>query len=566
MTSQEEVVVRLGLDTRDFDRRLRESDAIAKKYGNQRGAAMNQDGGPQGWQSIGNLSKQSQEFLKHGGGINGMLNRLGASVSSVNPHLGGLVGRFAQASAAMGAWKAGHMAVEQGLSFLKRSFLEVKEAADLDVSVSFLHQLDKAADMAGESFDDAKGRVLKFQQVLAAAAEGNKDALGRLAGVGIKDPTGKTMEENLRAVGAGLENITDKAQQAKAAVELFGKGAQTSMPDILKELGTGKRNMAVDEAAAINAGGWKAAKRAWGNTGGAFIRNLKDAANFNMSRVLEGWGVEAEVNEPSKLEKTESAEAKAAREAKALKYGKDLAEAKREYAKVTADSLDKESKLRQASYDQIKIQHALKTGKLDELEKTKLLTEEKKKQHEIDTMTKQIMDQKLNYENRMLQLEQQRSDIIADRARAMDDRNGWTVGELASSNMANPATWKTDRDGKPIIPDDVLRQREGALGRNLTVREIQAMRGQAGDFLTKAGGIQELEQAAKMDSLFGGKFGEKWQAEAMGWRKGMSALTSGEQDPFMSFAKNQEQMTKQMDNLVTMAANEGIKIQPRMGK
>ena len=79
MTSHEEIVVRLGLDARDFERRLREADAIARKYANRTGAALNTgtpDGGhvPQSWQSVSNLSRNSQMFLRQGDGLRGLFN------------------------------------------------------------------------------------------------------------------------------------------------------------------------------------------------------------------------------------------------------------------------------------------------------------------------------------------------------------------------------------------------------------------------------------------------------------------------------------------------------------
>jgi molecular chaperone GrpE (heat shock protein) len=576
MISQEEITVRLGLDTRDFDRRLREADQTARKYANRTGAALNTgspEGGhvPQSWQNIGNLSRQSQDLIRQRGGLAGVFDTIAGGVGRINPSLGSAIGNLTMFGLGMKGISLAKGEFHRAMGVMQRAFLEVKEASDLDVSTSFLRDFKRAADATGESADEAKGRVLRFQQVLASAAEGGKEALEKLGRVGIKDPTGKTMEENLRDVANGLSNISDKAQQAKAAVELFGKGAQTSMPDILAELGSGKRNMQAEEDTATMAAGWKSAKGLWSRTGGKAMRGLRDTASFYGAGILSQYfGIEGEVNDPSTLQKTESAEAKAAREAKTKKHISDLTAARMEYNRAVVDGYDTETKARSVGLDLIKITHRLKTEKMDELEKTKLQTEQLQKQNQLNELNaqiaerqKQIDGKRLQYAILMAKLAASKNDLKDDATKAKSDRSGWTVGDVV--NLKDK--FQAAHGNGQIVPQDMLDTVQRSLGRQLSRKEVLGLREGADKAMNTASNIADLENASKFLRLAGmGDTADQLTDKALATRKDFDALTSGESDPMTGFSKSMESIDKNMADLTAAALRDGIIIKPRMGK
>lgn len=574
MTSTEEVLVKLGLDSREFSQRLREAQKNAKdaekafNQGQQRRDGL--DPVTANRASVAQLSQNSRDLLNQRKGLLGMFDEFKQSVTAVNPALGGLIGKLPTLATRLGLIGIAAMAVKAPFDAMRSAFYEVKEASDLGVTVNFMRRLSITATMVGEDADEAKGRLLRFQQVLALAADGNKEALEKLGRVGIKDPTGKTLEENAMAVADAFAKITDRTKEAKSSVDLFGKGSQTIMPDVLKGMRGSKPtgyDKEFDHNAATLAEGWKVSKSIWETTQMKPLRGLANLGKFYLAKGLEGVGIKGTPEKASVIEQSESVAAEAR-----AKTAEELAAARKQVAaeeykllatdakiegstgritklvseqgKLAKDGINTDEK--RLEYEKKSLELLKERGTLKDLEKTKGDAIEARHQKEI------------SYEKQKLALEKQRRDL----AKADEDRRKWTVGDMANSG------YKRGNDGRAIIPDEQLRSVERATGRKLAQWEIEKMRDNLTGNLSKAGTVMNLQNAAHLGELFG--FSDATNSAFMNkadkQRKAIGALTSGEKDPAGALAESMAALDEGMASLVSLASKDGIVIRPRMGK
>lgn len=573
MTTTEEILVKLGLDSREFAQRLRQAQRDAQEVariaeqGQRRRDSLDPALANSGYESVKNLSAKSQQLLA-GGGTLAMFSQLKNSIAASNPLLGQFMDRLGSLGLRMGLLLAPIAAVRGAIKMMKSAFYDVKEAADLGVTTSFLSQLGRAAVRSGENVDEAKFRLLRFQQTLAAAAEGSKEAQAKLAQVGIKDPTGKTLEENLRQVAKAYENIGDRAKQAGIAVDLFGRGAQTSMPDILAELGNvgSGRNMLKEENKATLAAGWQASKRVMDETMGMAWREAKGVAEMYLADFLT-WatGIKGEVEDPSKITKDPEVAAREKAEA-AAKREKDLTDARKEYGKAVRDSWTAKQREQMTMIELWRTQEKLKAGVADELERTKLMTQELKLKAELAKAAEQRQDKEKQVADKLATLEKQKADMLKEQAQAAKDKHRWTVGELAARGQSEQGGF--DESGRAIIAEEELQSIERAIGRMLSQREIDTMRDNLTVEMLKAQRVSDLEKSAKLGALFG--FSDStinsFDEQGRKMRGMMASLTSAEANPNANFERNQARMTEDIAELLATAQKDGIIIRPRMGK
>ncbi len=113
----------------------------------------------------------------------------------------------------------------------------VKTAQQLGTTTRFLQEFRYAAQQSAVSAEAADKSLGKFSVTLGKAAEGNKEAADSFSkiGVNIADASGnlRPSEAIFRDVADAIAKLPSPAQQAAAAVAIFGRGGQSLIP-ILK--------------------------------------------------------------------------------------------------------------------------------------------------------------------------------------------------------------------------------------------------------------------------------------------------------------------------------------------
>lgn len=586
MTSTEEILIKLGLDSREFSQRLRAAQrdaqqvARAAESGQNRRDSMNPFDATHGRGSMGSLSEKSRALIMANGGMAASFGAVKDAVSKLNPQFGVLLDNLPRLASRAGFITAPLAIAGAAINKMRDSFYEVKRASDIGTTVSFMREVSLAARMTGESADEANSRLLRFQLKLAEAAQGSKAAMEALAKAGVKDPTGKTLEENLRAVAKGFSEITDTAKKAGLAVDLFGRGANASMPDVLEALNGSTKKSAFtatnDEDVATLAAGWKALMGSGDSKlakPAKFLRGVKDyfktGIEGNLAALLNSMGVTAEAESAPVLQKDDAA----AREEK-FKKDSEAAQrfltARKRYNEALFQSYDLDTKTRSVGMDILRIKQKLKDEKLDEVKKQELMADLLEKQNQYEGLSEQrkqkandLKEKELNYQKQMLSLEQQQTDLVNQQLRAKEERSKWTVGDLAGMREK----FQQAQDEGLDIPQEMLDQIERGLGRRLSRGEVLDLRRRSEAAFDKAGNVEDMEATAKFFRMAGyDKMADSLTDKALAARGQLGALTDSERNPMESFRVQQEKMTKDMSDLVSMAAKEGIVVRPKMGK
>jgi hypothetical protein len=122
-----------------------------------------------------------------------------------------------------------------------------KTAAQLGVTTTFLQEFRFAATNSAVSAEAADKSLAKYSVTLGRAADGNKTAAKAFADIGVKiaDTSGnlRPAEAIFRDVADAVKSMKSPAEQAAAAVAIFGRGSQSLLP-ILQEGAEGFDHMA----------------------------------------------------------------------------------------------------------------------------------------------------------------------------------------------------------------------------------------------------------------------------------------------------------------------------------
>jgi hypothetical protein len=100
------------------------------------------------------------------------------------------------------------------------------------VSVESLSELGYAAELSGASLEDVETGVRNMQRTLAGAAAGSESAAEALAKVGLSAEQLKAFspDQQFMVIGKRLDEISDPAQRAAAAMKIFGRSGTTLIP------------------------------------------------------------------------------------------------------------------------------------------------------------------------------------------------------------------------------------------------------------------------------------------------------------------------------------------------
>jgi hypothetical protein len=106
-----------------------------------------------------------------------------------------------------------------------------KTAAQLGVTTTFLQEFRFAATNSAVSAEAADKSLAKYSVTLGRAADGNKTAAKAFADIGVKiaDTSGnlRPAEAIFRDVADAVKSMKSPAEQAAAAVAIFGRGGQS---------------------------------------------------------------------------------------------------------------------------------------------------------------------------------------------------------------------------------------------------------------------------------------------------------------------------------------------------
>ena len=591
--SQEELTVRLGLDTSKFEQRLRESDRIAKQYANKAGSPLNagpMNGSmPSQWSSLGNLSKEAQAFIKGGGGLSGMVNELGAAIGKVSPQMGGFISGLSGIATGLasfgGAAGMGFFGIIKKIkSEMEQAWKLAKEGELLGVASRFMLDFGKASARAGENVEEMSGRLMRFERLIGTAAEGSKEANDVLAKLGV-NPWGKTMEENYLAVAEAFDSITDPAERARLAVEAFGRGGLGTL-HALQELTKGTKNggTLVNQE---DLDRLELAEKSWRKFKNAFSEPIKDTFTIFAANVLRWTGLVSKTEMDFYGRDLHTAEGKVSKAgAEAEKEKAALAErtAKAAKEKAEAERLDAEyhSLVKQKEEAELNVWQKMKSEQED-------IVIYQRELKEMDQSSNEYKDARVNLVKTQLELEKHITEQKAIQEKF--DLDSAAIVAKTKQEIQNVATQYNERTKWTTAgilgsdPKQLIASAERYLGRPLTDAERATA---AQNYAKNRGGAQTISnatEAAKSMTLLGlDKEWHGWEVDKdhkwvkPGWRdkhpindadamaKQMDVLTSAERDPMGAALAKLPNMDKSLTDLLTAATKGGIIIIPKNGK
>ena len=190
------------------------------------------------------FSAEDQNLSKTVSNIQKDLNRLDAKSKDASKGFDLSFGKIGLAAGVAGAAvKAGMMAVEGATAAARAVVDGFGQAIDLGGQLDDLSSrtgetagnllvLQKAFELAGVGADKVGGTVNKLQKFLADAAAGGAEQTATLDALGISmaDLAGKTPTEQMQMLASKISGISDPAQRARAAMEVFGKSGGELLP------------------------------------------------------------------------------------------------------------------------------------------------------------------------------------------------------------------------------------------------------------------------------------------------------------------------------------------------
>ena len=190
------------------------------------------------------FSAEDQNLSKTVSNIQKDLNRLDAKSKDASKGFDLSFGKIGLAAGVAGAAvKAGMMAVEGATAAARAVVDGFGQAIDLGGQLDDLSSrtgetagnllvLQKAFELAGVGADKVGGTVNKLQKFMADAAAGGAEQTATLNALGLSmaDLAGKTPTEQMQMLASKISGISDPAQRARAAMEVFGKSGGELLP------------------------------------------------------------------------------------------------------------------------------------------------------------------------------------------------------------------------------------------------------------------------------------------------------------------------------------------------
>jgi DNA-binding CsgD family transcriptional regulator len=180
---------------------------------------------PKDLQNIADAVARQKEALsgtgKTLGGVTEQSGLLGKATSLLSGQLLALAG-----PAALGA------AAKQALDYADNL---VKMSDRTGIGVVALQRLEAIAKASGNSIEDIAGAVNKFQKGIA---EGNLDKPIERLGLSVAALRAQSPDEQFIAIAKAIQQIPDPAEQARAAMELFGRSGGELLPSLKADVDT----------------------------------------------------------------------------------------------------------------------------------------------------------------------------------------------------------------------------------------------------------------------------------------------------------------------------------------
>ncbi len=557
--TQQEITVKMGLDARQFEQRLRETDRIARQFANRAGAAMNVGGGPDGhtpasW-SMAGLSGQSKSLAGSRTGFGGLLD----SIKQASPQVSGLIDKFGGMATKLGIVGAAAGVAKVTFGAFRDSMREAwqlaQEGEALGTTSKFLIDFGRSAMAAGESAGEATGKLYRLQMVLAAAAEGSKEAQDKLTAIGV-NPFGKSMEQVVSDIADAFAKMDDPTKKAAAGMDLFGRNAH----GVIQTLGEfqsdkGKSKFGILEQRDLDtlAEGEKRLRKF-----GAVIKDtVGDAVKSTAATWLRWTGLVKNAPEAiqSRIERDPKSKDQIRQEQE------DLAKARDAYNTALRNSYDTQTRLAYAMSNAKTLQQKIASIAGETVEKYELQEKLLKQQQEIQRGQKELgerrqaqLEKEQQYQTQLVALENARTQAVASGKQALADRAGWSVSEI--QNQQDPSQLLAAANRFMIAKR----------GRGLTGKELAEMSRNWREHKQGAFEAQNAAEAAKAFAmLLPGMAGEATSAE-LSIRKSLHGLTSSERDPFAGMSQGIKSIEHDIAALLAKASSEGININPRMGR
>lgn len=166
-----------------------------------------------------NAAIEKQQALLKGGGL---AQAFGSGLPGGAVLAGGITGAAAAAGTAFG------LAAKQALDYAD-ALIKVSDRTGDDVVA--LQRLDAIARVSGNSLEDIGSAINRFQRNLASNDREAGAALERI-GLSFAQLRALSPDEQFIAIAKGLQSITDPAQQASIAIDLFGRGGVEVLPSL----------------------------------------------------------------------------------------------------------------------------------------------------------------------------------------------------------------------------------------------------------------------------------------------------------------------------------------------
>lgn len=175
---------------------------------------------------VANLTVNSSGWSR---GLKSAKSETGSFVSSVGSMLSSPVGKLAAMAAGAISVGAAFYGVAQSLG---RIAGVADQAAQTGLSGKFLQQLAYAADQAGVSNETLTKSLSKMTLVVGEATTGNKTAQAAFTklGLSVSDLASMSPEEQFARISDALGGVSDTAQRAAVAVDIFGKSGAEMGP------------------------------------------------------------------------------------------------------------------------------------------------------------------------------------------------------------------------------------------------------------------------------------------------------------------------------------------------
>lgn len=452
-----------------------------------------------------------------------------------------------------GAWKATGIAatgaiVAVGAAFKffssqwNEAFNESRQAKLLGVSTAMYHELGEAAERAGMKLEEGASAMFILTRTVGEAARGEKAALEAFASLGVelKDQSGKfhSMDQIYADVAKRLSEMEDPAKRASLGFKILGRSAKDAML-ILEKLkdapDAGERNKAGWLAGAgegVHSLTTKIAmmgRDAFRNFAAGMTENVIAPWWNAIAGLLNKWDkvkqlggigmLEKKEDAKSDIKQTDDPEVMAKMEQDRLEELKRVEKSRKDLEEARREGLSKERRLRMEIAELEKISN---NQSAKQYERDAALAEIIKKRRDLE---KEISDQKKRQEESDKRI---RDSVKSGKQirEQYEDRANWTLEDLANSQISGGrSNWERSRDRQIMMARQALNAQKYA-------KEVGVFRGDASRAL---------------------QFSDRIAA-------GLGAVTSGERNRLAEYQDAVKTNADQTRELVQMAKKEGLKV------